>query len=356
MATLAFRQDPEQPGINPGVNAKAQANGGHGRGGEGKLATRANCNNLLNFLGYALSIGASYLGGVGGWFGGDPIPELNSRYQTIITPSATYFRYVWAGIYLSEGFFAIAQLLPRFREQPLVQGGVGPLYFLACAFQVGYTVTFGYEIMPAAFCCMFLLAVTLLAILSRQWTVVNNEAKKTDTCASLGETTLHQAEEDMAAHPPRLPYWLLRFPFCVHAGWIAMSTPVSLCVVFVSEGLPATYELWVSVISLPLLFGGCMGLLLREESGAPSYAFPFTVAYACASVCWELTAPSQLILERHDEATINLMKNLSGFCGVCLVAVIVARFFALLIRDQCIKWNKKEDVLEIDGEEYYYVQ
>ncbi|KAL7529840.1 hypothetical protein ACHAXR_003188, partial [Thalassiosira sp. AJA248-18] len=315
------------------------------------VETRVNINNLLNILGYLLSLVTSYLGGVAGWFGGVSNVELSSKYQTLITPSAAYFGYIWPVIFLTEGIFAVAQLLPKYREQPLVQKGLGSVYFMACAAQTAWTIAFGYEMMISALVAMFALLVFLLLILRRQWAVVGEEEKKTSTSVRLGETELEEAEEDLAAKPPRLPYWLLRFPFPVHAAWIAMAAPLMLAVVLVSQGVDPSYELWVAVISLPLVFGGCMGLLLREDSGAPAYVFPAVVAYACIGICWELQAPANSILGRHDEASINLMKNLSGFCGSCLLIVMVSRFIALQLRDQCLK-RRNKDTVEIDGEEY----
>lgn len=318
--------------------------------------SKANTNNLLNLLGYLLALTASYLGGVAGWFGGISNSELSSKYQTLITPSAAYFGYIWATIFIFQGFFAVAQLLPKYREEPLVQKGVGSVYFLACSAQTAWTITFGYQMMTAAFVAMVALLVALLTILNRQWKVVVEEKKKTVTSASLGETTVEELQNDSTASPPRLSYWLLRFPFAVHAGWIAPATPLMLSVLLVERAVDPAIELWVAVISIPLLFGGCMGLLLREESGAPSYVFPGVVAYACAGICWELQAPSNTILGRHDEASINLMKNLSGFCGVCLVVVMATRFIALTVRDQCMKMRAEDDSLQIDGEEYPYVK
>mmetsp|Transcript_20377 Transcript_20377/g.43681 ORF Transcript_20377/g.43681 Transcript_20377/m.43681 type:complete len:344 (+) Transcript_20377:224-1255(+) len=337
---------------SPDVVAAAPRDGGDKKARK----TRAGLNNLLNILGYLLSLVTSYLGGVAGWFGGVPNSELSSKYQTLITPSAAYFGYIWTVIFISEGIFAVAQLLPKYREHPLVQRGLGSVYFLACSAQTAWSITFGYQIMPVAFAVMCVLLVTLLFILRRQWDVVAEEEMKTETSASLGETSDEEVEEDMTARPPTAAYWLLRFPFAVHAGWIAPATPLMLSVLLVYQGVDAAVELWVAVISLPLLFGGCMGLLLREEPGAPVYAFPGVVAYACAGICWELQAPAYSILARHDEATINLMKNLSGFCGLCLLVVMISRFFALLIRDACIKWNQRPDTVEIDGEEYPYIQ
>jgi len=228
---------------------------------------------------------------------------------------------------------------------------------LACAAQTAWAITFGYEMMIAAFVALVALLVALLAILKRQWDVVTEEEKKTKTAIDMGETTEEEIVEDNTARPPRLPYWLLRFPFAVHAGWIAPATPVMLSVVLVERIVDPKYELWVAVISVPLLFGACMGLLLREDSGAPAYVFPGVVAYACAGICWELQAPSSSILARHDEASLNLMKNLSGFCGACLVVVMFSRFCALTVRDQCMRLRKdREETVEIDGEEYPYVR
>mmetsp|Transcript_8793 Transcript_8793/g.19042 ORF Transcript_8793/g.19042 Transcript_8793/m.19042 type:complete len:350 (+) Transcript_8793:78-1127(+) len=318
--------------------------------------SKANVNNLLNIVGYLLSLVTSYLGGVAGWFGGVPNSEISSKYQTLVTPSSAYFGYIWALIFISQGIFAVAQLLPKYREQPLVQNGLGSIYFLACSAQTAWAITFGYAIMPAAFVAMCVLCAALLNILKRQWDVVFEEENKIATAIRRGDTTEEELVENSAAPPPSLAYWLLRFPFAVHAGWIAPATPLMLSVLLVYQGVDPTYELWVAVISIPLLFGGCMGLLLREESGAPVYTFPGVVAYACIGICWELQAPAYSILARHDDATISLMKNLSGFCGACLLVVMLSRSIALLLRDAWLKWNHTDETLSIDGEQYPYVK
>lgn len=322
--------------------------------------SKCNMYNFLNVLGYVLVLITSSMG-MAGWFG-TPNLELSSKYQTLITPSAAYFRYVWGAIFLSNGFFAIAQVLPRFREQPLVQKGIGSVYFLACSAETAWTILFGYELMILAFVAIFVLCLTLLFILKRQWNVVIEETKKANSISNrlnVDDNNTEDGEgveEDFTAQPPSVSYWLLRFPFGIHAGWISLATPLMLSVLLVSLNVESTVELWVAVISLPLLFGACMGLLLREEAGAPSYIFPMTVAYGCAGICWELYAPSQAILERHDESNIKLMMNLAGFCAICLMVVVIARFCALLLRDQYIKLRKKDGACEIDGEEYDYVQ
>lgn len=316
---------------------------------------KANLINALNLVGFFLSLSASYLGGIAGWFGGNTNDELNSKYTTLITPSDAYYRYIWALIFLFEGFFAVAQLLPAYRRHPLVQGGVGPLFIVACVMQTIWQIFFGYELLLAAAMSLFALTVSLLLILGRQYSVIHDEERKRIASIDSGEIS-EEESMDLTARPPTLSYWLLRFSFALHAGWVTTSTPCLVAMAMMQMGMDVEYELWISCISVPLIFGCCLGLLLREELGVPSYVFPGACAYAFAGIAWELYAPSTVILGKHDEASITLMKNLSGFCGACLLVVMLSRIVALFLRDLCKKLLRKEDVEEIDGAEYPYVK
>jgi len=63
-----------------------------------------------------------------------------------------------------------------------------------------------------------------------------------------------------------------------------------------------------------------------------------------------------LLLDRHDDASITLMKNLSGFCSICILVVMISRSAVLIMRDQCKKLRKKDEVEVINGIEYPYVK
>ena len=251
-------------------------------------ATRisANINNALNVLGYVLSLTTSYLGGVAGWFGGASNAELSSKYQTLITPASVYFGYIWGLIFLFQGFFAAAQVLPKYRDHPLVQKGINVFYFIACIAQASWTVCFGYELMIPAFASMVVLLLSLLTILRMQWSVTLEIERKLrrDTATVPGSIASNEADdEELLAQCPRLPYWLLRFPFAVHAGWITPATLLMLSVLLVSMNVDVAIELWAAILGVAMTFGICMGLLLRQDSGAPTYVFPGTVAYASVS-------------------------------------------------------------------------
>lgn len=318
---------------------------------------RALLVNITNLLGYALNITVIYSGGVAGAFGKTNV-ELSYQYQTLITPSATYFGYIWGLIFLSQGFFVAAQLLPKYKNHVLVQRGVGVLYFFTCVAQAAWTVSFGYEFMITASFSMVSILLCLMTILNREWKIIDEyEHSKESDPWLLANNAVSVFDEDKGeniASPPSLAYWILRFPFAVHAGWIAPATPLMFSVTMVYYNVDTQVELWTAVMGVAILFGLSMGLLLRQDKGAPSYAFSAVVAYAFIGVAWELDAPSDAILGRFQEGEISLVKNVAGFCGAMLLVTIVSRFFAIFLRDYCCprrEYDEDEDVIYVEADD-----
>jgi hypothetical protein len=224
--------------------------------------------------------------------------------------------------------------------------------------QTAWTISFGYEFMVTAFVSMVAILLCLMTILNRQWSIVDEHERKRESdpwlLANNAVNVFEEEKKDTLASPPSVAYWLLRFPFAVHAGWIAPATPLMLSVVFVSYKVDTQVELWTAVLGLAILFGLSMGLLLRQDTGAPSYVFPAVVAYACCGVAWELYAPSDAILSRFQEGEISMVKNVAGFCGAMLLVTIVSRFFAILMRDHCCprKYeDEDEDVIYVEADD-----
>jgi hypothetical protein len=313
--------------------------------------------NTANLVGYAVNISTSYLGGVAGAFGKSNV-ELSYQYQTLITPSASYFGYIWGLIFLSQGFFVAAQLLPKYKDHVLVQKGVGFWYFFTCVAQSAWTVSFGFEFMATAFVAMVAILLCLMTILNRQWGVIDEHERNNESdpwlLANNAVSAFEEEKRESIAPPPSFAYWLLRFPFAVHAGWIAPATPLMLSVVMVYYKVDIQVELWTAVMGIAMLFGMSMGLLLRQDKGAPSYVFPAVVAYAFVGVAWELNSPSDAILGRFQEAEISLVKNVAGFCGGMLLVTAVSRFFAILLRDHCCPRRdseEDEDVIYVEAED-----
>jgi hypothetical protein len=211
--------------------------------------------------------------------------------------------------------------------------------------------------MITAFAAMVALLLCLWTIVNRQWTIIGEVERKRETdpwlLANNAINMLKEEENDGVMAPaPSLGYLLLRFPFAVHAGWIAPATLMMLGVMLISLGVGTAVELWTAVLGLAMLFGMSMGLLLRQDKGAPSYIFPAVVAYACIGIMWELDTPSDSILGRFQDSEISLVKNVAGFCGAMLLVTAVSRFFAIMIRDHCC--DKKYDDEDEDNVIYVH--
>ena len=69
-------------------------------------------------MAYLVNFGITY-GSLTGAFG-QTNEELSAKYQTLITPAGYAFA-IWGPIFIWEGAFAIAQLLPRWRQADVVQ-------------------------------------------------------------------------------------------------------------------------------------------------------------------------------------------------------------------------------------------
>lgn len=152
-------------------------------------------HNWCNLIAYSVNCGVTYtsLTGIFGETNGD----LSQKYQTLVTPAGFAFS-IWGPIFVGEGVFTVAQLLPRVRTSEVVQA-VTPWWVAACLFQVLWTICFAQEVIPLSLACMLAI---LLSLLGLAWSTDGLPM----TCAE---------------------YAYLRAPFSLHLGWIIAATAVN---------------------------------------------------------------------------------------------------------------------------------
>ena len=221
-------------------------------------ATMANLSllNYMNVIAYIANVAVTYGIGSLGLFGMNTNTVLSAKYQTLVTPIGLAFA-IWGIIFIMQLIFAIVQLLPSFRASPLVAKGIGYTYVYVCISQIAWTLSFSFEIIWLSFLFM-------LAILYFLLTIVNDEYK-----VSLEEKTTIR------------DYWLLKFPFASHSGWILAATMVNLSVVLVAYGVDTTAQYYVAIATLVFLVSVsffCLGFPTR-----PEYCIPLVLAWASVS-------------------------------------------------------------------------
>lgn len=208
--------------------------------------------NYLNVLAYICNACVTYTIGAN--------VEVSIKFQTLITPAGYAFS-IWGVIFAAQLAFVIAQLLPVYRSSVLVTKGVGYNFIGACLAQAAWCPTFSiYEITWSALLFMISILIFLMIIVKDQHGIQEREEHNATTT---------------------LEFFLLKFPFALHCGWIAVASLVSINVVLVAFNVGATVQYIAAILSLALVVaasGFCVGFL-----SPPLFVIPSVLAWACVS-------------------------------------------------------------------------
>lgn len=205
---------------------------------------------IANALAYALNIiETSGFGPFSSSFSPDQDnASISQKYQTIITPCGIAFS-IWAVIFIMQLVFVLVTLVSEERRNhPLVVGGVGFWYVLACIAQTLWSPAFAYEKLPLAAFVMSCILASLATIVYRQYNVV--------TTMLANQETVKNSD-----------FWLLQFPFEIHLGWIVAAFVLNLNIVVVGTGASANTQVGVAAVSLAsvtLLAVSCLVLVKRS--------------------------------------------------------------------------------------------
>jgi len=253
--------------------------------------------NVLNVIFYILNIIITYGIDVAGWFGAGSNGFISAKYQTIITPKSTAFSIIWAVIFVSQAIFVVAQLLPKYRAHPMVAFGVGHWYIAVCIFQIGWTFVFSFELIPISMLLMGTLWITLLILLFSQY----------------GTTSDGTPEE----------FWLLRFPFDVHAAWITAAAVVNANVVVVWSMESEAIQLLIGIISLVILYIISVCALYVTET--PNYTVAIVLAWSNFWIFGELwtTSKQGRIVNIFGETVVNRV----AFAAFSVSVIIMIQAF-----------------------------
>jgi hypothetical protein len=212
--------------------------------------------NVFNLFAFIANVVVAYVIGALGLFGTATNGELSEKYQTLVTPVGWSFA-IWAVIFISQFIWAIAQLVvPSFRGAALVRNGVKWYYIGVCVAQIGWTVAFTFEIIWLSLVAMLSILFFLILIVVAQYN---------------GQTAVSFRE-----------YWLLKFPFAVHAGWILAASFVNLNVLIVDLELGADAQYYAALASLiaVLVIAGSM----LTYPTRPELVIPLVLAWATVRI------------------------------------------------------------------------
>merc|ERR1711966_444872 len=252
-----------------------------------------------------------------GWLGTPNNGELSRKYQTLVTPNSSAFS-IWAVIFLFQGAFAVAQLLPRFRAQAMVLQGTSYWYCVVSALQIGWTIAFAYEVIALSLVFMLLLWSSLIALLYTQYYATS-------------DGTLWE-------------FWLLRFPFSVHAGWITAASALNVNVQVVSVNAPADIQLAVGIVSLAVLHAISVWVLFYIPR--PNWTMACVLSWAFGWIYAELGNPHELITSTFAVGTTGGVRYAAIAVSFIILFQVVVRLGFLVIRPA--SYNPYKKVTEED--------
>ncbi|KAL3803533.1 hypothetical protein HJC23_014081 [Cyclotella cryptica] len=264
---------------------------------------KLNIKNFLNLTAYILNIVFTYGIGNAGWLNTPTNGELSDKYQTIVTPNSRAFS-IWAVIFVFQALFAVFQLLPSLRGTAMVQHGVAYWYCAVCATQIGWTFSFAYEVIPLSLAFMLLIWISLMALLYSQY---------------------HAASEGGLKE-----FWLLRFPFAIHAGWITAASALNVNVQVVSMDQPADVQLAVAIVSLAVLHAISVWVLFNIPR--PNWTIACVLSWAFGWIYYELQDPNNLIQETFSTDAINGVALAAIAVGVGVIPLQLVVRLGLLLR------------------------
>merc|ERR1712232_320479 len=268
----------------------------------------------MGVLAYILNASVVYLVGTFGVFGAKTPMELSKKYQTLVTPVAFAFS-IWSVIYLSQLIFVVVQLLVKgFRSKEQVVKGVGYNYIGVCIAQAAWQMAFSFEIIWLSFILMLTIFYFLLKI--------NVNLYK--------EVPQVQEEERKNSIIIIRDFWLLKFPFSIHCGWISAASFVNLNVLLVKYNAGAEVQYYVALASLASVFGIAMfNLYLLSR---PQYVIPAVLTWASFGIYQELKDPNELIKSTFSNTMVSSVQDGAFYAMILILVGIAIRFLISVVK------------------------
>lgn len=184
-------------------------------------------------------------------FNGQTNGQVSYKYPTPLTPAGYAFS-IWGLIFLSLVLYAVWQLLPAQRRNPMPDAVARPLV-VANGLTGAWLVVFAYELLVPSAVVMLLILASLAVVYGRaRYFVRRGEAP-----------------------------WYSSVPFGLYLGWISVATVVNTTVALGTQWHPAPER---SIEIALLLLGFIAGLALNVTKQFRELAYPAAVAWGLLGI------------------------------------------------------------------------
>lgn len=219
---------------------------------------RLNGLNYLNVFSYVLNVFVSY--GIGVWGLDGTLPtrwQVSQEGKTLVTP-ALWAYWIWAPILGFEAIFAIAQLFPHYRARPIIQQGTSYFFFYTCVIQTAWTLFFAFKLYIFSFVAVVAALASMASLLARQ----------------------HYSQ--VRGRRSLLEYWLFKFPFYLHTGWLILCSVVQFSMIFRHFSSDVGVQLAADIVALGVMLPVATFFLTGKPNG-PDFVIPLVIIWSYVS-------------------------------------------------------------------------
>lgn len=203
---------------------------------------------FLNLIFFILTLVINYLGS-SGFFNGKGQAEVSAKYSTLITPAGFAFS-IW-GIIYSLLLITLIYFFAK-RKDPVVTQliqFISPLFIVSCLLNMGWIISFSYELMWLSTVLILGMTLSLLLIIERIYK--------------------HRAD---------FPTGLAGFSFTLYGAWVFIASILNIAILLVQlnwDGFGISDSIW-TIITLFL----AIGFVLFYLSLYKNAIFPISLAWA----------------------------------------------------------------------------
>jgi len=266
--------------------------------------------NYLNVLTYFLNVFVSY--GIGVWGLGGRLPkrvDVFEESETLITP-ARWAYFLWCPILVFEAIFAIAQLAPHYRARPIIQQGTGFFFFYTCLIQTAWTLFFSFRLYTLSFVAV------VCALLSMAFLLASQHFSRVRGRKSLVE------------------YWLFRFPFYLHCGWLILCSVVQFSILFRHLTSNVGVQLAADVVALGAMLPAATYFLTGQPSG-PDFVIPLVIVWSYIGIAAPLHHPSESLQAIYEHSDIVAVRDSAYFFAAVVGLMLIPRVVIWVFQEFC---------------------
>jgi hypothetical protein len=203
--------------------------------------------------------------------GGKTTGQLSDQYPNLFVPSGLTFS-IWGVIYILLAIYVIYGLVHSIRiteQTDSFMRRVGLLFIITCIANVGWIISWQYEVLPLSLICMVILLLTLAVIYGR---------------LNVGRSKAGTAEK-----------YLVHLPISVYFGWIAVATIANMTALLVAykwDGFGISEQIWAVI-----LIGISAGLALLMLFYRKDLFFALVVDWAVIGILIKRTSESKILAQ-----------------------------------------------------------